>query len=318
MSERIPERQPNADAMPNARDLVDAFFDGELAADERGPLQSALADDPELALEFSRTSEAVALLRAEGAREALDVDLSERVLLACEPGQGFLSGRQRRFVRAGRVAVALAAVVLAAGVVVWYRVTPAELRLTPSERPLSGLVPQLQDDAGQVGRASPVLAEGLREAIDGGERDAVMLAWNLDSDPVAAFPLARRDQRAPHAEDPFLARRDLVAGDGLLPSTAGTALGMRYADESDRRRPPSLASSVDAPPMIEPLRMRPRMAARVTRSFDAGSDLGWPRGGAADGVWRRTFAAPPSVPSGDAFRATLRMWVGVPLEHLPE
>ncbi|NRA58651.1 MAG: hypothetical protein HRU13_11120, partial [Phycisphaerales bacterium] len=75
---------PNGQDSVNERDLLEAYFDGELDSAGKGRLHEALRQDTVLAEEFSRTSEAVSMLRQSASNTSLKVDLTDSVMARCE------------------------------------------------------------------------------------------------------------------------------------------------------------------------------------------------------------------------------------------
>lgn len=198
----------DADA-PNTRELLDAYFDGELDRADAPRLRRALREDPVLAEEFGRTSEAVSMLSQSGANSALDVDLSERVLARCEATRGYLNKRGRRFVLAGRSAVALTALAMVAGVVLWVRLTPPELRLPDSQRPLGVLLESGTTDAAKLRMVPPSVQQDLADSVDQSKIERTIV-YGLPADSAASFSAFGTGERpaasAPTAQLPLLAR----------------------------------------------------------------------------------------------------------------
>ena len=224
-------------AAPNERELLDAYFDGELDRAGKGRLHEALRHDPVLAEEFSRTSEAVSMLRQSASNTGLDVDLTERVLTRTERERGFLNKRGRRFVFAGRSAVALAALAMAAGVVVWVRLTPPELRLSDRERPLGVLLESGNADAASLRLVPPEVQRDLADSVDQSKAER-RIVFGLEADPAHAFSMFGGEQATggdtrAMARLPMLARpedierqRALALRQGPLPMSDPTAMSV--------------------------------------------------------------------------------------------
>lgn len=178
--------KPGHDQERNTRELLDAYFDGDLDRAGKARLHEALREDHLLAEEFSRTSEAVSMLRQSASNTRLDVDLSERVLAQCEASRGYLNKRGRRFVLAGRSAVAMATLALAAGVVAWVRLTPPELRLPESQRPLGVLLESGNTDAANLRLVPPSVQQDLADSIDQSKIERTIV-YGLPADPASSF-----------------------------------------------------------------------------------------------------------------------------------
>lgn len=185
---------------PNTRELLDAYFDGEIDRAGKGRLHEALRHDHVLAEEFSRTNEAVSMLRQSASNSGLEVDLTQRVLARCESRRGYLNKRGRRFVLAGRSAVALAALALTAGVVLWVRLTPAELRLPDSQRPLGVLLESGNADAAKMRMVPPNVQQDLADSVDQSKAERTIV-FHLQADPAESFSLM-----GVHPESPADAR----------------------------------------------------------------------------------------------------------------
>lgn len=205
--------QGNAGPGPGPRDLLDAYFDGELDRAGKARLHEALRHDPLLADEFSRTSEALSMLRQSAANTALEVDLTGRVLASYETRRGFLSRRGRRFVLAGRTSVALAALAMTAGVVAWVRLTPPELRLPDTQRPLGILIDRGAAEAPTMGvvpqRVQQELADSIDPGVDPGKVERTIV-FNLQPDGPGTFSIFREGTD----------RTDAVRGRASLPLLA--------------------------------------------------------------------------------------------------
>lgn len=221
------DTKPGGDTAPNARELLDAYFDGDLDRAGKGQLHEALRHDPVLADEFSRTSEAVSMLRQSASNTALDVDLTDRVLTQCDHQRGYLNKRGRRFVLAGRSAVALAALALTAGVVLFVRLTPPELRLPESQRPLSALLEGGNADANSMRIVPLNVHQELSDSVDQSKAERTIV-FNLRPDPAGSFSPLRGQQAAPHdsraARD--MARLPLFAQQSTLEEQRATAIFM--------------------------------------------------------------------------------------------
>ena len=176
-------------SVPSTRDLLDAYFDGEIDRAGKGRLHEALRADPLLAEEFSRTSEAVSMLRQSASNNGLEIDLTERILAQSEQGRSYLSKRGRRFVLAGRSAVALAAMVMVAGVVVWVRLTPPELRLSERERPIGTLLESGNADAASLRLVPPEVQKDLADSVDQGKAERRIVFYDLRPDAAQSFSL---------------------------------------------------------------------------------------------------------------------------------
>lgn len=177
-------------AAPNGRELLDAYFDGEIDRAGKGRLHDALRHDPVLAEEFSRTSEAVSMLRQSGSNSGLDIDLTERVLARCDAQRGYLNKRGRRFVVAGRTAVALATLVMAAGVVVFIRMTPPGLRLPERERPIGVLLESGNADAHRMRMVPPSVQRDLADSVDQSKVERTIV-FDLPADSARDFSAFR-------------------------------------------------------------------------------------------------------------------------------
>jgi hypothetical protein len=175
----------------NERELLDAYFDGQLDRAGKGALHEALRKDAVLAEEFSRTSEAVSMLRQDSSNAGLGVDLADRVLARCDVRSRYMSKRGRKFVFAGRTAVALAALVMVAGVVLWVRLTPPEFRLAEHERPLSVLLEGSNADAAQLRLIPPGVQQDLADSVDPSKVDRTIV-FDLPADSARSFsPMGR-------------------------------------------------------------------------------------------------------------------------------
>lgn len=226
---------------PNARDLLDAYFDGELDRAGKGRLHEALREDPVLAEEFSRTSEAVSMLRQSASNNALEIDLTERVMTQSERYRGYLSKRGRRFVLAGRSAVAMAAMVIVAGIVVWIRLTPPEMRLAASERPIGTLLESGNADAASLRLVPPDVQKDLADSVDQSKAER-RIVFDLPVGSPDDFSMFGRqpegDTRA-MARLPLLARpsdlaeqRAMALRQGPLPMDEQQAASMVTAPDS--------------------------------------------------------------------------------------
>lgn len=173
------------------RELLDAYFDGELDRAGKGLLHEAMRHDPHLAEEFSRTSEALSMLRQSAANTALPVDLTNRVLASYEARRGFLTRRGHRFVLAGRTAVALTALAITAGIVAWVRLTPPEFRLPESQRPLGVLIDRGASDAATMQVVPPRVQRELADSVDPSKIDPNKvertIVFNLRPDDPGTF-----------------------------------------------------------------------------------------------------------------------------------
>ncbi len=214
---------------PNARDLLDAYFDGDLDRAGKGQLHEALRHDPVLAEEFSRTSEAVSMLRQSASNTGLDVDLTERVLTRCDAVQGYLNKRGRRFVLAGRSAVALAALALTAGVVLFIRLTPAELRLPESERPLSALLEGGNADAASLRMVPPNVHQELSDSVDQSKAERTIV-FDLRADPAPSFSRFGVDDEI-GAQHRAMARLPMFATQSESDARRATAMGPLLMDD---------------------------------------------------------------------------------------
>lgn len=188
--------------------MLDAYFDGELDRAGKARLHEALREDQLLVEEFNRTSEAVSMLRQSASNTGLDVDLSDRVLARCETTRGYLNKRGRRFVLAGRSAVAMAALALVAGVVVWVRMTPPELRLPESQRPLSVLLESGNTDAANLRMVPPSVQQDLADSVDQSKVERTIV-YGLPADSADSF--SPFGAPAPAADGRAMARLPLLA-----------------------------------------------------------------------------------------------------------
>jgi hypothetical protein len=205
------------DGVPNARELLDAYFDGEIDRASKGQLHESLRHDPVLAEEFARTSEAVSMLRQSGSNAGLGVDLTESVLARCEAKHHYLSKRGRRFVLAGRSAVALAAMVMIAGVVVFIRLTPPGLRLPEGERPLGVLMESGNAEASGLRVVPPSVQKDLADSIDQSKVERTIV-FDLPADSAGDFSPFRQAP-APASDTRAMARLPIFPGwDGRLTS----------------------------------------------------------------------------------------------------
>lgn len=211
------------DNAPNARDLLDAYFDGELDRAGKGRLHEALRHDPLLAEEFSRTSEAVSMLRQSASNTGLDIDLTDRVLTRCDVTRGYLNKRGRRFVLAGRTAVALAALALTAGVVLFVRLTPPELRLPESQRPLSALIEGGNADAASLRMVPPKVHRELSDSVDPSKVERTIV-FNLEADPASSFSALRAGEQTP-ADARAMARLPMFARPTDTQALSAAAMG---------------------------------------------------------------------------------------------
>lgn len=188
--------------------MLDAYFDGELDRAGKAKLHEALREDHLLVEEFNRTSEAVSMLRQDASNIGLEIDLTDRVLARCETTRGYLNQRGRRFVLAGRSAVAMAALALVAGVVVWVRMTPPELRLPESQRPLSVLLEGGNTDAANLRMVPPSVQQDLADSVDQSKVERTIV-YGLPADPADSFSTfggpTRRDEGRAMARLPLLA-----------------------------------------------------------------------------------------------------------------
>ena len=197
---------------PGSRDLLDAYFDGELDSAGKGRLHEALRTDAVLAEEFSRTSEAVSMLRQSASNTGLRTDLSESVLARCDVRQRYINKRGRRFVLAGRSAVALASLAIVGGIVAWVRMTPPQFRLAEHERPLGVLIEGGNADAAGLRLVPPAVQKDLSDSVDQSKANRTIV-FHLQPDPAHSFsmgqglPAAQYDARA-MAQLPLLARSD--------------------------------------------------------------------------------------------------------------
>ncbi|MFI4917311.1 MAG: hypothetical protein ACIAS6_12500 [Phycisphaerales bacterium JB060] len=171
---------------PNPRELLDAYFDGDLDRAGKAKLHEALREDHLLAEEFSRTSEAVSMLRQCGSNNGLSVDLTDRVLARCEVRRGYLNRRGRRFVLAGRSAVVMAAMAIVAGVAVWIRLTPPDLRLPDSQRPLGVLLESGNSDAADLRMVPPSVQRDLADSVDQNKVERTIV-YGLPTDSPESF-----------------------------------------------------------------------------------------------------------------------------------
>lgn len=218
------ETTPGGNTTPNARDLLDAYFDGDLDRAGKGQLHEALRHDPVLAEEFSRTSEAVSLLRQSGWDAGLGTDLTDRVLTQCEGTRGYLNKRGRRFVMAGRSAVALAALALTAGVVLFVRLTPPELRLPESQRPLSALIEGGNADAASMRIVPLNVHQELSDSVDQSKAERTIV-FDLRPDPAGSFSPLRQQQAAPR-DTRAMARLPMFARQSGLEEQRASAMLM--------------------------------------------------------------------------------------------
>lgn len=235
------DTKPGGDTAPNARDLLDAYFDGDLDRAGKGQLHEALRHDPVLAEEFSRTSEAVSMLRQSSSNTSLGVDLTDRVLTQCDNTHGYLNKRGRRFVLAGRSAVALAALALTAGVVLFVRLTPPELRLPESQRPLSALIEGGNADAASLRMVPPNVHQELSDSVDQSNVERTIV-FGLQPDAPPTFSTFSGHENASEQER-AMARLPMFAGQS----------------GDDARRAMSMG----------PLLMNDREAASIVRSPEA-------------------------------------------------
>ena len=204
---------PKGQDTANERDLLEAYFDGELDSAGKGRLHEALRHDAVLAEEFSRTSEAVSMLRQSTSNTGLKADLTDSVMARCEVRDRLLSKHGRRFVLAGRSAVALATLMIVAGLVVWVRMTPPQLRLAESERPLSVLLESGDADAGQLRLVPSGVQKDLADSVDQSKSHGTIV-FHLEADAATSFSsfgvapddAASAPQRTAMAQLPLLAR----------------------------------------------------------------------------------------------------------------
>jgi|GEM_PF-6775622 len=248
------ETTQNGEPAPSTRDLLDAYFDGDLDRAGKGQLHEALRHDPLLAEEFSRTSEAVSLLRQSASNTGLEINLADRVLTRCDSTRGYLNKRSRRFVLAGRTAVALAALALTAGVVLFVRLTPPELRLPENQRPLSALIEGGSTDAASLRLVPPNVHQELSDSVDQSKAERTIV-FNLEADSADSFAPFRSSDSANEL------RREMAR----LPMFA-------RQPESDARRAVAMG----------PLLMDGRQASSVVRSPEAHG--WWSRDGIGAGV----------------------------------
>lgn len=237
------ETKPGGSAAPNARDLLDAYFDGDLDRAGKGRLHEALRHDSVLAEEFSRTCEAVSMLRQSGSNAGLGVDLTDRVLTQCESTRGYLNKRGRRFVMAGRSAVALAALALTAGVVLFVRLTPPELRLPESQRPLSALLEGGNADANSMRIVPLNVHQELSDSVDQSKAERTIV-FDLRADPAGSFsPL--REQQAVSRDSRAMARLPMFVQRSTLEEQRATAMFMGPLPMDAQR-----SASVVRPPYV--------------------------------------------------------------------
>lgn len=180
------KHEPGGMHGPNPRELLDTYFDGDLDRAGKARLHKALREDHLLAEEFSRTSEAVSMLRHCGSNNGLGIDLTDRVLARCEVRRGYLNRQGRRFVLAGRSAVAMAALAIVAGVVVWVRLTPPELRLPESQRPLGVLLESGNSDAADLRMVPPSVQRDLADSVDQNKVERTIV-YGLPADSPESF-----------------------------------------------------------------------------------------------------------------------------------
>lgn len=234
---------PNGQDSVNERDLLEAYFDGELDSAGKGRLHEALRQDTVLAEEFSRTSEAVSMLRQSASNTSLKIDLTDSVMARCEVRDRLLSKRGRRFVLAGRSAVALATLMIVAGLVLWVRVTPPQLRLAESERPLGVLLESGDAEAGELRLVPSEVQRDLADSVDQSKSHGTIV-FNLEADSATSFSsfgvaddVLPMPQRTAMAQLPLLARpenieaqRAAAARLGPLPMAGQHAASMVRGD----------------------------------------------------------------------------------------
>jgi hypothetical protein len=143
-------REPEAGRIPE--ELVDRFFDRELDEGSREKFFGMLRGDLGRCAEVAKTQRMVSMLR-----EPVEApDLTGPILSQIRRKRGFLSGRLRAFVKAGRLA---AAVVLLAGVLVLAlgrRYHPEMFRLASEPQPVTQVIEASKNEAAVV-VSSPVV-----------------------------------------------------------------------------------------------------------------------------------------------------------------
>lgn len=125
--------------------LVDAFFDGELAGEERRAFLSAARSDLKQCEDLARTQRMLSMLRGEGASESPDFTAS--ILDRVHERRRFIPSSVRRLVNAGRVAVAASVLAGLSAIVLIQRYAPEATRLAPEPRYISGVVESGRQEA---------------------------------------------------------------------------------------------------------------------------------------------------------------------------
>jgi len=255
---------------PGDRDLLDAYFDGELDSAGKGRLHEALCADAVLAEEFSRTSEAVSMLRQSASNAGLATDLTDGVLARCEVRERLLSKRGRRFVLAGRSAVALATLAIVAGLVVWVRLTPPQLRLAEHERPLGVLLEGSNRDAAQMRLVPPAVQQDLADSVDQSKAHGTIV-FHLEPDSAASFAAIDDPASSDRAEGFASPRREAMA---RLPLFA---------------RPHDIEAQRAAAARLGPMPMAQHSAASVVRGQASATQSWWGRSGTSSPTSLRVY-----------------------------
>lgn len=214
---------PRADN--SIHDAIDALFDGDMTdGDARHLLNRA---DPASCEAIAKTQRMVDMLKA----PVDSPDLTDRILKQVEDEREFVDAPWRRFVRAGRLAVAACLLIGLLGVAVAQRAWPDAMTLTAEPRPVSTLLDTTEQQAVDRVRAfnhslefADQKAHAVRDAVRGSRPEPqkfstaerhvlavapadppVRMSVSLDVPSGAGLTRSEAEAVAWHAPGPFVA-----------------------------------------------------------------------------------------------------------------
>lgn len=189
---RDSERRTADDRRPE--DLVDAYFDGELAPDESRAFFEAIRSDDSARRDYEATQEALDALRA-----PVDApDLSASILAEVGRRRGWLPTRLRQYVTFGRVSIAACLLLLLTGAFLVERESPGALTLSEPDAPLANLVETGRSEASVGFRQVSSAIESLRsgQAARPADRDTAEFTFSANASERRRSSIAGLDRAA--------------------------------------------------------------------------------------------------------------------------
>jgi len=126
-------------------DLIDAVLNDEVASESSGAVFAALRREPGAMEELEQTEYTIDALKSAGPGKS-PRDLTSAILGKVDAHQPLLNSRRMKLVWIWRTAAVAAVVLLAAGLFVVQRVSPASVTMTNDSMPLSALMQSMPDE----------------------------------------------------------------------------------------------------------------------------------------------------------------------------